>query len=63
MNQLEIPKKRINLITKQMAAQRLSISIRTLDRMVSKGVIEKVFLGTSVRFRDTDIQNIIENGY
>ena len=62
MNQLET-QKRISLITKKMAAQRLSISIRTLDRMVSKGIIEKVFLGSSVRFRELDIENIIENGY
>ena len=50
------------LITKQMAAQRLSISTRTVDRMVTEGLLEKVFLRGSVRFREYDIDQIIEHG-
>ena len=50
------------LITKKMAAQRLSISTRTVDRMVAEGLLEKVFLRGSVRFREYDIDQIIEHG-
>lgn len=50
------------LITKQMTAQRLSVSTRTVDRMVAEGVLEKVFLRGSVRFREHDIDQIIEHG-
>ena len=61
MNNIQ-PPKRERLITRKMAAERLSISSRTLDRLVSKGLIEKVFLGMSVRIRERDIEHIIENG-
>ena len=57
-----IPPKRERLITRKMAAERLSCSLRTLDRMVARGLIEKVFLGMSVRFRERDIEEIVENG-
>ena len=50
------------LITKKMVAQRLSVSTRTVDRMVSEGVLEKVFLRGSVRFREHDIEVIVEKG-
>jgi len=50
------------LITKQMTAQRLSISTRTVDRMVADGLLEKVYLRGSVRFREYDIVQIIEHG-
>ncbi|NNJ42640.1 MAG: helix-turn-helix domain-containing protein [Akkermansiaceae bacterium] len=45
-----------------MTAQRLSVSTRTVDRMVAEGVLEKVFLRGSVRFREHDIDQIIEHG-
>ena len=57
-----IPPKRERLITRKMAAERLCVSLRTLDRMVSRGMLEKVFLGMSVRFRERDIEHIIEHG-
>ena len=50
------------LLTKKRAADRLSISTRTLDRMVTKRLIEKVFVGQSVRFRESDIDAIIARG-
>ena len=50
------------LITKKEAARRLAISVRTLDRLVVRGSIEKIFLGSSVRFRERDIASLIENG-
>ena len=57
-----IPPKRERLITRKMAAERLSCSLRTLDRMVARGLLEKVFVGVSVRFRERDIEHIIEHG-
>jgi len=50
------------LITKKMTAKRLSVSTRTIDRMVAEGSLEKVFLRGSVRFREHDINLIVENG-
>ena len=50
------------LITRKMASQRLSVSTRTIDRMVEKGLLEKVFVGASPRFRKHDIDKIVEEG-
>jgi len=51
-----------DLLTRKAAAIRLSLSTRTLDRMASRGLIERVYVGGSVRFREMDIVNIVENG-
>jgi len=51
-----------DLLTRKAAAIRLSLSTRTLDRMASRGLIERVYVGGSVRFREVDIVNIVENG-
>ena len=50
------------LITKKMAAQRLSVSTRTIDRMAAEGLLEKLFVGSSPRFRNSDIDRIVECG-
>lgn len=50
------------LLTRKMAAKRLSISTRTLDRMANAGFIERVFLGTVVRFRAEDVEAIVRGG-
>ena len=50
------------LITKKMAAQRLSVSTRTIDRMAAEGLLEKVFVGSAPRFRNSDIDRIVESG-
>lgn len=50
------------LYTKQMAAQKLSVSIRTLDRLVKAGRLEKVFIGSSPRFRKSDLDQIVVHG-
>ena len=50
------------LLTRKMAAARLCISTRTLDRMANDGFIERVFLGSVVRFRAKDITEVIDNG-
>lgn len=50
------------LITKDTAARLLSVSTRTLDRLCSKNLIEKLHVGGSVRFRLSDVQKIIQRG-
>jgi excisionase family DNA binding protein len=50
------------LLTRKVAAARLSISTRTLDRLASSGSIERVLLGTAVRFRAADISKIVDRG-
>ncbi|MCP5537701.1 MAG: hypothetical protein H7A51_15890 [Akkermansiaceae bacterium] len=50
------------LITKQMVAKRLSVSTRTVDRMTKEGILKKVYLRDTVRFREHDIDQIVANG-
>lgn len=50
------------LITKKKVAKRLSVSTRTIDRMVAEGRLEKVFVGAAPRFRDSDIDRIVAEG-
>lgn len=50
------------LLTRKAAAERLSISTRTLDRLANAGFIDRIFLGTVVRFRTEDVDRISENG-
>lgn len=47
------------LIDIKEAAHRLGVSVRTVDRMVDRGELEKVNVGGLVRFRESDIQNIV----
>ena len=50
------------LISKREGAKLLAVSTRTLDRISEKGVLEKVHVNGSVRFRLGDINRIIQNG-
>ena len=50
------------LLRKKQAAERLAISTRTLDRMVHQGLIVKVYVGNAPRFRESEIDSIVENG-
>ena len=50
------------LLKKKVVADRLAVSKRTLDRMVAAGKIEKVFVGASPRFRESDIDRIVSEG-
>lgn len=50
------------LITKQMVARRLSVSVRTVDRMSADGLLEKIFIGPSPRFRESEIDQIVSCG-
>ena len=56
------PEAEDRLLTKKEAARRLSVSVRTLDRMILQGWLDKVFLGASPRIRKSDIDVIIERG-
>lgn len=47
------------LMTKREAADRLSISTRTLDRIRSKGEIKTVTVGGQVRSRPEDVEKYI----
>jgi excisionase family DNA binding protein len=47
------------LLTKREAAERLSVSIRTLDRMRSTGQIQATMVRGAVRFDPTMIQRFI----
>ncbi|MDA7896609.1 helix-turn-helix domain-containing protein [Akkermansiaceae bacterium] len=51
-----------SLITKKEAAGRLAISTRTLDRLVAQGLIEKIFVGSSVRFKEREVAAVVERG-
>lgn len=57
-----VQKEKESLITKKEAAKRLAISVRTLDRLVAQGLVEKVFVGSSVRLREREIAAIVEQG-
>ena len=50
------------LITKAEAAKLLSVSTRTVDRLSSKNLIEKLHVGGSVRFRLSDVLGIVQRG-
>ena len=53
---------RDRLLNKKQVAEILGISTRTLDRLVAAGLLEKVFVGASPRFRASDIARVMENG-
>ena len=50
------------LISKNEAARLLGVSTRTIDRICSDGLLEKVFLRGAVRFRLRDIEAAIRSG-
>ena len=50
------------LLTKKQAANRLAISVRTLDRMVARRILTKVFIGGAPRFRKSDIDAVVAHG-
>jgi excisionase family DNA binding protein len=51
-----------SLITKKEAANRLAISVRTLDRLADRGLVEKIYIGGSVRIREREVDSIVECG-
>ena len=50
------------LLRKSDVVNRLSLSLRTVDRLVASGKLERVKVMRSVRFRESDVQALIERG-
>ena len=51
-----------DLITKKEAARRLAVSVRTLDRVIERGALERVYVMGCARVRSRDIQRIVTEG-
>ena len=50
------------LLRKEDVVNRLSLSLRSVDRLVASGKLEKVYVMGAVRFRESDVQALIEKG-
>ena len=50
------------LLRKKDVADRLAISLRSVDRLVADRELEKVKLMGAVRFRESDVQALVEKG-
>lgn len=50
------------LVSKSTAALKLGVSRRTIDRLVQKGLLERVFVGAARRFRMSELDQIVESG-
>jgi excisionase family DNA binding protein len=50
------------LVSKREVAQRLSVSLRSVDRLTAKGALRRVKVLGAVRFRLTEVLAIIEGG-
>ena len=49
------------LITKGEVAERLSVSVRTIERLVATGRLPQVYVERSVRFRVKDLEAYVNN--
>jgi excisionase family DNA binding protein len=49
------------LLSRKATADKLDISVRTLDDRVSKGKIKSANLGRGVKFRNSDVLEFIKN--
>jgi excisionase family DNA binding protein len=52
----------LQLLTKREAARMLACSVRMLERLAASGTLAKVKIRGAVRFRLTDIEQIIHKG-
>jgi len=50
------------LVKRSFAALKLGVSVRTIDRLALKGVLNKVFVESSPRFRLSELDRIVERG-
>ena len=50
------------LLRKKDVVDRLALSKRSVDRLVTSGKLEKVKVMGAVRFRESDVQALIEKG-
>ena len=50
------------LVSKKQVAERLALSVRTVDRLMAKGVLRRVKVLGAVRFRLSEVLAIINEG-
>mgnify|MGYP001323368361 CR=1 FL=1 len=50
------------LLRKSDVVNRLSLSTRSVDRLVASDKLKKVYVMGAVRFRESDVQALIEKG-
>jgi predicted DNA-binding transcriptional regulator AlpA len=50
------------LVTKKAVAERLSLSVRSVDRLTAKGVLRRVKVLGAVRFRLSEVLLIMSGG-
>ena len=50
------------LLSKREVAEILSISVRSVERLVARGIIRKIKIGGSIRFRQCEIEKLMEKG-
>ena len=50
------------LLRKSDVVNRLSLSLRSVDRLVASGKLKKVYVMGAVRFRESGVQALIEKG-
>ena len=50
------------LLRKKDVVDRLALSKRSVDRLVTSGKLEKVKVMGAVRFRESDVQALVEKG-
>lgn len=50
------------LVKKSVAAIKLGVSLRTIDRLIQKGILEKVFVGSAPRLRLSQLDRLVERG-
>ena len=61
-NEMEKTETKDRLLKKEDVVNRLSLCVRTVDRMAASGELEKVKIRGAVRFRESDIVALIEKG-
>jgi excisionase family DNA binding protein len=50
------------LVSKKEVAERLGVSVRSVDRLIAKGVLRRIKILGAVRFRFSDVLLIMEGG-
>ena len=50
------------LLSKKEVAETLSVSVRSVERLVARGVLKKIKVGGCVRFRSSELEKLIETG-
>lgn len=54
------PFQAVGLLTREAVAERLALSIPTVDRLISRRALRAVRIGRSVRVRVADLQRYVE---